>query len=111
MLFERQQHLEDDDLERYAQVLKLDIPRWKADMSSPAVSDAIARNHKLGDDVKLKGTPTLFVNGRELDVEEDESLEERVAGELGVPPLTALPDDRSSQATPPPPPGASAHRP
>ena len=39
--------------------------------------------------MKLKGTPTIYVNGRELDVEQDESLEERVAGELGLSGLEA----------------------
>jgi protein-disulfide isomerase len=110
LLFERQQHLEDADLERYAQMLKLDVARWKADMSSAAVSDVIAKEHKLGEDINIKGTPTIFINGRELDTENDESLEERVAAELGVPPITAVaPDDRSSEATPPG--SASAHHP
>jgi protein-disulfide isomerase len=94
LLFERQQHLEDADLERYAGMLKLDIGKWKGDMDSPAVKNRLSDDHKLGEDLKLKGTPTIYVNGRELDVEEDETLEERVAAELGVPPV--------------PPPGASA---
>jgi len=109
VLFERQQHLEDADLERYAQMLKLDVPRWKADLNAPAVTDTIAKAHKLGEDINLKGTPSIFINGRELDVENDESLEERVAAELGVPPITAgPPDDRSSEATPP---GSSSQHP
>jgi protein-disulfide isomerase len=113
LLFERQQHLEDADLERYAMMLKLDVPRWKADLSSPEVSDVIAKSHKLGDDIKLKGTPTIFVNGRELDIEEDESLDERVAAEAGEAPVprAAPSDDRSSQATPPAPAGSAARRP
>ena len=36
LLFERQDHLEQADLERYAQILKLDVAKWKADMESPA---------------------------------------------------------------------------
>jgi protein-disulfide isomerase len=87
LLFERQQHLEDADLERYAVILKLDIPKWKSDMDSTSVKTRIANDHKLGEDLKLKGTPTMYVNGRELDVEAEEPLEERVAGELGVPPV------------------------
>ena len=66
-------------------MLRLDIPKWKSDMDSPAVKTRVADDHKLGEDLNLKGTPTIYVNGRELDVEEDESLEERVADELGVP--------------------------
>jgi protein-disulfide isomerase len=86
LLFQRQEHLEQSDIDRYAVLLKLDIPKWKADMDSPAVRERIEHDHSLGEDLKLKGTPTLYVNGRELDVEQDESLEGRVAAELGVPP-------------------------
>ncbi len=85
LLFERQLHLEDADLERYAQMLRLDSAKWKADIDSPAVKERIAHDHKLGEELKVKGTPTIYVNGRELDIEADESLEQRVASELGVP--------------------------
>ncbi len=88
LLFERQQQLEDADLERYARMLRLDVEKWKADMASPPVKDRIARDRKLGEELKVKGTPTIYINGRELDVEQDESLEERVASELGVPAVT-----------------------
>ncbi|HEX4447892.1 MAG TPA: thioredoxin domain-containing protein, partial [Polyangiaceae bacterium] len=89
LLFERQEHLEDADLERYAGMLKLDIPKWKADMASAATTTRINDDHKLGEDLKLKGTPTIYIDGRELDVEEDESLEDRVATELGTAPAPA----------------------
>lgn len=86
LLFARQQQLEDANLEQYARMLKLDIPKWKADMESPAIKDRVARDRKVGEDLKLKGTPTIYINGRELDVEQDESLEDRVASELGIAP-------------------------
>jgi protein-disulfide isomerase len=105
LLFERQQHLEDADLERYATMLRLDIPKWKADMDAPALKSRIADDHKLGEELNLKGTPTIYVNGRELDVEEDESLEERVAAELGVP---AAPPPGSDSAAPSTTPAPSA---
>jgi len=98
LLFEQQQHLEDADLERYARMLKLDVTKWKADMGSASVSDRIARDHKLGEELKVKGTPTIYVNGRELDIEQDESLEQRVSSELGVPPVAAVPPAASSPA-------------
>ena len=96
LLFQQQQHLEDADIERYARSLRLDIPKWKADMTSPAVKDRIAADHALGEQLKLKGTPTIYVNGRELDVEAGEVLEERVASELGEP--EAPPADSSPKA-------------
>jgi protein-disulfide isomerase len=98
LLFERQEHLEQGDLERYARMLKLDVPRWKVDMDSPAVKERIDHDRKLGEELKLKGTPTIYVNGRELDVELDESLEDRVAVELGVPPVSLNPATAAASA-------------
>jgi protein-disulfide isomerase len=89
LLFERQDHLEQGDLERYARILKLDVARWKVDMESQAAKDRLAEDHRLEEDLKLKGTPTLYVNGRELDIEADEILEERIASELGIAPAAA----------------------
>jgi protein-disulfide isomerase len=102
LLFERQDHLEQGDLERYAHILKLDVPRWKVDMESPAAKDRMEQDHRLEEDLKLKGTPTIYVNGRELDIEADEILEERVASELGIPPAGG------PSIAPPPAPSASA---
>jgi len=98
LLFERQEHLEQGDLERYAGMLKLDLDKFKADMESPAAKDRLAQDKKLTEDLKLQGTPTIYVNGRELDVEADESLEDRVAAELGVSPptVTAAPSSSAS---------------
>ena len=87
LLFERQEHLEDADLERYGQILRLDIAKWKVDMASAATTARLAQDHELEQELKLRGTPTIYVNGRELDIESDESLEERVSAELGVAPF------------------------
>jgi protein-disulfide isomerase len=99
LLFERQQHLEDADLLRYAQMLKLDLARWKADLESTSVKDRVVKDRSLGEELKLKGTPTIYVNGRELDVEQDESLEDRIEGELGMSaPEAHAPPSNSSPA-------------
>jgi protein-disulfide isomerase len=83
LLLEGQDHLEARDLEGYARSLKLDLPRWRADLASPAAAQRVAADHKLGEDLQLKGTPTFYVDGREL--EEDDVLEDRVREELGGP--------------------------
>ena len=84
LLFERQQNLETSDLEKYAGMLKLDIPKWRADMDSPQVAARIAHDHELGESLKLQGTPTIYINGREFESEGDETLDARVAGELAL---------------------------
>lgn len=84
VLFEQQQHLEDSDIERYAKLLKLDIPRWKASLHSSAVDARLEKDRQLGQTLEIKATPTLYINGRELDIESGDSLEDRVAEELGA---------------------------
>jgi protein-disulfide isomerase len=108
LLFERQQHLEDIDLDRYAQMLRLDLPKFKADMASAPIKDRLAADHALGEQLKLKGTPTIYVNGRELDVEAGDVLEDRVAGELGEPSAaTAAPPAADASAPQPAQPAAA----
>ena len=80
LLLEGQDHLEPRDLEGYARSLKLDMARWRADLASPAVARRVAEDRKLGDDLKILGTPAFYVNGRELG--EDDVLEDRVQQEL-----------------------------
>ena len=100
LLFERQDHLEQADLERYARMLKLDVAKWKLDMDSQPAKDRLAQDLKLFEELKLQGTPSLFVNGRELDIEEDESLDDRIASELGLPPAAAPSAAPSASAAP-----------
>jgi protein-disulfide isomerase len=80
LLLEGQEHLEPRDIEGYARSLKLDLARWRADMASPAVAQRVAGDRQLGDDLKLRGTPTFYVDGRE--VAEDDTLEDRIRQEL-----------------------------
>jgi protein-disulfide isomerase len=80
LLLQGQEHLEPRDIEGYARSLKLDLSRWRADMASPAVAQRAADDRKLGDDLKVPGTPTFYIDGRELG--EDDTLEDRVRREL-----------------------------
>jgi protein-disulfide isomerase len=66
-LFANGTHLEDADLEAYAKGLGLDVPRFKADMQAPATKARLEADRKLADDLGVKGTPTLYIDGREYD--------------------------------------------
>jgi protein-disulfide isomerase len=66
-LFANGQHLEPPQVDGYAQAAGLDLVRFHADMNSPAVNDRLAADKKLADQLGVKGTPTLFVDGREYD--------------------------------------------
>ena len=79
-LFSHGERLEEGDLEGYAKDIGLDVARFRDDMRAPATTARLERDRKLADDLGVKGTPTLFINGREFDVKSD--LREWVDGEI-----------------------------
>ena len=67
LVFDHQDMLEDEDLERYAkQIQGLDVGKWKADYASDAVKLSVAKDRAIGEALEIQGTPAVFINGREL---------------------------------------------
>jgi protein-disulfide isomerase len=66
-LFANGQHLEPVDVDGYARTAGLDLDRFHADLTSPAVNGRLAADKKLADELGVKGTPTVFIDGREYD--------------------------------------------
>ena len=79
-LFVGQRHLEQTDLDSYAKELGIEIPRFHADMQATPTADRIAKDHKLGEDLQIQGTPSIFINGRLFDGHQD--LNDWIALEL-----------------------------
>ncbi len=65
-LFESQPKLEDADLEKVAQDLKLDLKKAQDAMKNQKYKKEIDADMELADDVQASGTPHFFVNGRRL---------------------------------------------
>jgi protein-disulfide isomerase len=65
-MFANQQALSQADFDKYAQELKLNLPRFKKDMEDPAIEKMIADDQSLASSVGADGTPMFFINGREL---------------------------------------------
>jgi formate-nitrite transporter family protein len=64
LLFHRQSALEDEDLERYAAELQMDLARFEADWSSDGVLNRIRWDVASGEaSGEVLGTPTLFIDG------------------------------------------------
>jgi protein-disulfide isomerase len=71
LLFANGQRLEQQDLEKYAKSVGLDVDRFRADMNAPATTARIEADRKLADDLGVKGTPTIYIDGREYDSKVD----------------------------------------
>ncbi|WP_437764007.1 thioredoxin domain-containing protein [Sorangium sp. So ce281] len=69
LLFENQDKLEQADLERYAQRLKLDMVKFRADLVSTDTKARIDKDKLQADGVGLEGTPLVFINGREVNLQ------------------------------------------
>lgn len=67
LMFENQEHLEQADLDRYAKQIGLDLPKFRADLTSKETGERIEKEKKQADEVGLEGTPFVFINGRYVD--------------------------------------------
>lgn len=66
MLFEHQDKLERKDLIKYARDLDLDVDQFKKDFEDPELRKQLEKSIQLGDELKITGTPTMYVNGRSI---------------------------------------------
>ena len=66
VLFRNRTALQPEEIDRYAAGLGLDMARFKADLASPEVRKIVDRDREQGDELRLRGTPSVFINGREF---------------------------------------------
>jgi protein-disulfide isomerase len=65
-MFANQQALLPAELEKYAGELGMNVPKFKKDVDDPATDKMISDDQALASSVGADGTPTFFINGREL---------------------------------------------
>ncbi|BCJ57531.1 DsbA family protein [Micromonospora endophytica] len=71
-LFENQEswgHQRTPQTERfveYARTIGLDVDRFQRDLDDPATAERVARDRADGETAGVQGTPTFFLNGRQL---------------------------------------------
>lgn len=62
----------------YAQQLGLDVTKFKTDFASSAVNDTINADMAEGTKLDVQGTPTYFINGKQVTIKNDPADFERV---------------------------------
>jgi len=70
-LFTTEPPLTPERIKGLAKKVGLDLGKFDSDVRSEAVVDAVRADQKLGQRVKLEATPSIFVNGRHVDVVND----------------------------------------
>ncbi|OJY25663.1 MAG: hypothetical protein BGO98_34120 [Myxococcales bacterium 68-20] len=71
LIFANHENLSQQALDSMAKEIGLDVSRLHADMQAPDTAERIAKDRKLGEDLKIEGTPALFINGRQFDGHQD----------------------------------------
>jgi protein-disulfide isomerase len=66
VLFANATELDDDSIYRYARQIGLDMRRFKQSYEGEKAKAAVERDRAEGDRLGIPGTPTIFVNGREI---------------------------------------------
>lgn len=66
-LFEHQPQFSAAALRVYAEEVDLDIDRFNACLSSDDVHARVAADAKLGGELGVRSTPTIFLNGRRIE--------------------------------------------
>jgi len=54
------------DLDKYAKEIGLDMAKFAKDMDDPKVKEEVLADQKQGTSLGASGTPTFFVNGRQI---------------------------------------------
>jgi protein-disulfide isomerase len=67
LLFERQPNLQPERLDSYAQDLRLDVDRFRDELKNHTYEPRVHRHMALGNQLRVRGTPTFYVNGRLVD--------------------------------------------
>ncbi|MEE2758259.1 MAG: thioredoxin domain-containing protein [Myxococcota bacterium] len=66
ILFKNQRKLKPEDINGYAKEIQLDMTKFAADLNSDATKKQVAADMAQARELKARGTPHFFVNGRRL---------------------------------------------
>ncbi len=65
-MYENNTALTRADIEKYAGDVGLNVAKWKKDWDDPKIKDEVSEDSKAGTAAGASGTPTFFINGRQL---------------------------------------------
>ena len=82
MLFENYNRLNDQKIQEIAGLLGLDETEFKKQQQNPTVTERIRQDYEEGIRLGVRGTPTIFINGKKLRDRSMKSMETTIEKEL-----------------------------
>ncbi len=82
MLFRNYDRLNDRKIKEIVGLLGLDETKFKEHQKNPAITEHIRQDYEEGIRLGVKGTPTIFINGKKLRDHSIKSMEAVIAREL-----------------------------
>lgn len=74
--------LNDESIKKYAEQTGLDMQIFESDSKNPVLNSIITRDLTIGSQVKVRGVPTIFINGKRSNKKSLENLTEMIEKEL-----------------------------
>jgi len=81
-LFEAGPSLNDAKIQDIAKELGLDLEKFNRDLKDPAIENIINRDIKDGSQADVRGTPTMFMNGKLVKIRSLEDFQQIIDAEL-----------------------------
>lgn len=81
-LFENQRALNDAKVQEIARALQLDLEKFNKDLKDPAIQRLISRDMTNGRQAGVRGTPTIFINGKRLTNRSLQGFQQMIEAEL-----------------------------
>jgi len=82
MLFENYNRLNDQKIQEIVGLLGLDETKFKEQQKNPAITERIRQDYEEGIRLGVRGTPTIFINGKKLRDRGMKSMEAVIEKEL-----------------------------
>ena len=82
VFFKNYTKLNDETIRKYAEETGLDMQKFDKDYKDPSLNEIISQDMSLGNKVKVRGVPALFINGRSAKKRSLPDLSQMVEQEL-----------------------------
>ena len=81
-LFSNYNRLNDQKIQEIVGLLSLDEAEFKKQQKNPAITERIRQDYEEGIRLGVRGTPTIFINGKKLRDRSMKSMQDVIAKEL-----------------------------